>query len=116
MEIKKQNAEIILQNNELKQGLTQSRQQVEELDVRVHQVQERNFTRLGTSIPSTAAISEKNVLTPPKEEELCCTVDFSRASEGKEINIAEIRKKVEEEVQESDKAFYCKAVLRDQRT
>ena len=85
MEIKKQNAEIILQNNELKQDLTQYRQQVEELEIRVHQVQERNSIGLGASIPSTAAMSEKNVLTPPKADELYCTIDFSRASEGEEI-------------------------------
>ena len=104
MEMKKQNAEIILQNNELKQGLSQSRQQVEELEIRVHQVQERNSTRLGAPVSSIAATPEKSVLTPPKAEKLYCTVVFSGAGEGEDVNIAELRKKVEEEVQENDKA------------
>ena len=44
-----------------------------------------------------------------------CTVNFSRVEgEGEAVTISELRKDVEKEIQkEEDKAFTCKAVIRD---
>ena len=71
---------------------------MEELAIRIHQIQERNSTGLGASVPSIIATPEKPALMSPKTEELYYTVDFSRAGEGEKVNIAEIRKKIKEEI------------------
>ena len=118
--LERQNAEIIQQNLELRQGLLQSQQRVEELQICVHQLQEQNFTGLKTpylqAAMQGATTPEKPILMPPKAEELFCTIDFSRV-EGNEVNIATMRKKIEGEIQKGEnKSFQCKAITRDHRT
>ena len=122
-EITQQNTKIVQQNNESKQGLVQSPQRVKELEVRIHQIQERNTTGIGTSYLEAASRGSQTTegpanrpnLTPPKVEELFCTVGSGRV-EGDEINMAMLGKKIEEEIQKINQTFQCKAITQDHRT
>ena len=120
------NIEIIQQNDKLNQSLTQSQQRIEELQVKIHQLQEQNAA--GSSSYLQAALQGAKITTPqestksltaPRAEELFCTIDFSRSrDEEKAIDMVALRKKVEEEIQKSegDKLFQCRAITRDRRT
>ena len=124
---------IIQQNNETQEKLAQVQQHAEEMETRLHQMQEQNYTGLAAQPTSPsgnrsyigAALngvrhtgSATRMFTPPMAEEFFVTIDYSRVEGGGEaVDAVAVRKRIEDEIHKGeDKTFKCRAITRDNRT
>ena len=127
-ELKQTLKQVLQQNDELRQGLAKAVERIKALKIQAHQRQEQAYTGLSTSYATAArqgAMAGTHQgppgpvrLTPPRMDELFCTIDFSRAEGGKEtVNVPALRDEIEKEIRKGEnKNFRCRGITRNHHT
>ena len=135
-EVKKlaqQNSELKIELLQIQQEQAQSQQRIEELEAHIRRIQEQlvergsHSTSLQGWMSYADAIARGTRMTTlghsavpmaPQAEQFFCTIDFSRV-EGNEdaAEPVSVRRNIEEEIRKGEnKAFKCRAIVKDHRT